>query len=59
MFREENEDVVKRILESRDDVELVPLKGYYSEGFLKGTIRAFPHRHGTIGFFYALLRKTD
>ncbi len=58
MFKEENEDVVKRILENREDVELVPLEGYYSEGYLKGTIRAFPHRHGTIGFFYALLRKT-
>ncbi len=57
MFKEEDEDVVKRILESRDDVRLVPLKGYYSEGFLKGTIRAFPHRHGTIGFFYALLER--
>jgi len=59
MFKEENEEVVKRILENRDDVELVPLKGYYSEGFMKGTIRAFPHRHGTIGFFYALLKKLD
>jgi len=48
--------VVKRVLED-GDVELVPLKGYYSEGFMKGTIRAFPHRHGTIGFFYALLKK--
>jgi len=56
MFKEENEEVVKRVLED-GDVELVPLKGYYSEGFIKGTIRAFPHRHGTIGFFYALLRK--
>ncbi len=57
MFREENEDVVQRLLESRSDVELVPLSGYYSPGFMKGTIRAFPHRHGTIGFFYAKLRK--
>ncbi len=57
MFKEENEEVVKRILDKREDVELIPLRGYYSEGFLKGTIRAFPHRHGTIGFFYALLRK--
>ncbi len=57
MFREENEDVVQRLIESRSDVELVPLSGYYSPGFMRGTIRAFPHRHGTIGFFYAKLRK--
>lgn len=57
MFKEENEDVVKRVLEERSDVKLVPLSGYYSEGFLKGTIRAFPHRHNTIGFFYALLER--
>ena len=56
MFKEENEEVVERILE-KGEVELVPLKGYYSEGFMKGTLRAFPHRHGTIGFFYALLEK--
>ena len=59
MFREENEEVVKRVLEERDDIKLVPLEGYYSEGFLKGTIRAFPHRHNTIGFFYALLKKVQ
>ncbi len=57
MFKEENEDVINRLLEERDDVELIPLRGYYSEGFLKGTIRAWPHKHGTIGFFYALLKK--
>ncbi|MET1124721.1 MAG: RsmB/NOP family class I SAM-dependent RNA methyltransferase [Archaeoglobaceae archaeon] len=58
MFREENEDVVARILEE-EKVRIVPLKGYYSEGFLKGTVRAFPHRHNTIGFFYALLEKLE
>ncbi len=58
MFKEENEEVVKRALED-GEVKLVPLKGYYSEGFLKGTIRAFPHRHKTIGFFYALLEKVS
>ncbi len=57
MFKEENEEVVKRVLEERNDVKLIPLSGYYSEGFLKGTIRAFPHRHNTIGFFYALLER--
>ena len=40
-------------------MELIPLKKPYSEGFLKGTMRAWPHRHGTVGFFYALLRKRE
>jgi len=57
MFREENEDVISRVLNEREDIELVPIEGYYSQGFLKGTIRAWPHKHGTIGFFYALLKK--
>ncbi len=59
MFREENEEVVEKVLNERDDVKLVPLSGYYSPGFLEGTIRAFPHRHKTIGFFYALLEKVS
>ena len=57
MFKEEDEDVVERVLRERRDVRLIPIKGYYSEGFLKGTVRAFPHKHNTIGFFYALLEK--
>lgn len=57
MFKEENEEVIERILKERKNVKLVPLKGYYSSGFIEGTIRAFPHKHNTIGFFYALLEK--
>ncbi|ASJ03906.1 RsmB/NOP family class I SAM-dependent RNA methyltransferase [Thermococcus barossii] len=57
MLKEENEDVVTWFLERHGDARLVPLRGPYDEGFLKGTMRAWPHRHGTIGFFYALMEK--
>ena len=57
MLPEENEEVVKWFLERYGDARLVPIKGPYSEGFLEGTMRAWPHRHNTIGFFYALIEK--
>jgi 16S rRNA (cytosine967-C5)-methyltransferase len=57
MFREENEGVVEWFLGRHEDAKLVPLNGPYDEGFLPGTMRAWPHRHRTIGFFYALLEK--
>ncbi|NJE77200.1 RsmB/NOP family class I SAM-dependent RNA methyltransferase [Thermococcus sp. ES12] len=57
MLKEENEDVVGWFLERHGDARLVPLRDPYDEGFLKGTMRAWPHRHGTIGFFYALIEK--
>ena len=57
MFREENEDLIERFLREHSDARLVPLKGPYSPGFIEGTMRAWPHLHGTIGFFYALLER--
>lgn len=57
MLPEENEEVVKWFLERHDDAKLVPLNGPYDPGFLEGTMRAWPHRQGTIGFFYALIEK--
>ncbi|ALL00153.1 tRNA and rRNA cytosine-C5-methylase [Pyrodictium delaneyi] len=55
---EEGEYNIQWILENRKDVELVPLQGPYDESpLLPGTMRAWPHRHDTTGFFYALLRK--
>ncbi len=57
MLREEDEEVVEWFLKRHRDARLVPLKGPYDEGFLPGTMRAWPHRHGTIGFFYALMEK--
>jgi len=57
MLPEENEKVVEWFLSRHGDARLVPLDGPYDEGFLPGTMRAWPHRHGTIGFFYALIEK--
>ena len=59
MLPEENEEVVKWFLERHEDARLIPLTGPYSEGFLEGTMRAWPHRHRTIGFFYALIEKRN
>ncbi|ASJ01080.1 RsmB/NOP family class I SAM-dependent RNA methyltransferase [Thermococcus gorgonarius] len=57
MLPEENEEVVKWFLERHDNARLIPLNGPYDPGFLEGTMRAWPHRHRTIGFFYALVEK--
>jgi len=59
VFVEEGEAVVAKVLEKwRGRVELVELRGpYASSKLLRGTMRAWPHRHGTIGFFYALLER--
>lgn len=59
MLPEENEEVVKWFLERHPDAELVPLSWPYDPGFLEGTMRAWPHRHRTIGFFYALIEKKE
>ncbi len=57
LLREENEDVVARFLKKHGNAGLVELRGPYSPGFIPGTMRAWPHKHRTIGFFYALLEK--
>ncbi|NJE45835.1 RsmB/NOP family class I SAM-dependent RNA methyltransferase [Thermococcus sp. GR7] len=57
MLPEENEEVVEWFLKRHEDAELIPLNGPYDGGFLSGTMRAWPHRHRTIGFFYALIEK--
>jgi len=59
VFVEEGEIVIEKILrEWRGKVELVELREPYTNSrFLHGTMRAWPHKHGTIGFFYALLEK--
>ncbi len=58
IFKEENEDNVEWFLKETE-AELIQLEKPYSQGFLKGTRRAWPHRHKTIGFFYALMRKGE
>ncbi len=56
---EEGEDNVEWALENLP-VKLIPLKGPYDESrLLPGTMRAWPHRHGTIGFFYALFERVE
>ncbi len=58
LFKEENEEVVSKILREFEGViRLVPLKGPFDPGFLPGTMRAWPHKHETLGFFYALFEK--
>ncbi|RLG89259.1 MAG: Fmu (Sun) domain-containing protein [Thermoprotei archaeon] len=59
IFPEENEDLIRKILKKHNELRLVPIKDPYLEGFLPGTMRAWPHKHETIGFFYALLKKKD
>lgn len=56
LLKEENEDVISRVIKKKR-VKVVPIKGPYEEGFITGTMRAWPHKHGTTGFFYALLTK--
>ncbi|WP_461865289.1 RsmB/NOP family class I SAM-dependent RNA methyltransferase [Thermococcus sp.] len=57
MLPEENEEVVSWFIERHPNAELIPLRGPYDEGFLPRTMRAWPHRHKTIGFFYALIER--
>jgi len=57
MFKEENEDLIENLLKKHPEVKLIPLHGPYSKGFIPNTMRAWPHKHNTIGFFYALLEK--
>ena len=57
---EENEILIKRILEERNDVEIIKAKPFIGrEGFLnlKQAQRLFPHIHDTLGFFIAKLLK--
>jgi 16S rRNA (cytosine967-C5)-methyltransferase len=59
VFKEEGEDVAKYILDKyREYLKLVPLEKPFDPGFLKGTMRSWPHRHNVNGFFYALIEKT-
>jgi len=58
LLPEENEENIKWLLDKHPELRLIPLHGPYDESpLLPGTMRAWPHRHGTIGFFYALLEK--
>ena len=57
--REEDEDNVISFLEDTPEMELVPipLRPGFSEGFLEGSIRLWPHHTRGEGHFLALMRK--
>ena len=58
LLREECEDVIVRLLsKERGRIRIVGINGPYDPGFVEGVMRAWPHRHETIGFFYALIEK--
>lgn len=59
VFKEENEDNVSWLLENYGDcLELVDLTHpNLDPGLISGTLRTWPHKHETSGFFYALFRK--
>lgn len=60
VLREENEDNVLWLLKNYGKcLELIELKyPNLDPGLIPGTLRAWPHRHGVSGFFYALFKKT-
>lgn len=59
--REENEEVVEAFLEAHPEFELLPPRetlGPIADRLgAERSLRLFPHRHGTDGFFGALLRR--
>ncbi len=61
LLPEEGEENVKWLLgKAEGQAELVPLKGPYDPSpLLPGTMRSWPHRHDTTGFFYAVIRKKE
>ena len=60
LFPEENEENIKWFLERHENFELVDLpKDIGSRGLIPKTIRIWPHRDETIGFFYAKLKKVE
>ncbi|MCC6336316.1 MAG: RsmB/NOP family class I SAM-dependent RNA methyltransferase [Myxococcales bacterium] len=54
---EENEEVIDAVLSTRKDVSLAPPVLDAELLDARGFLRLFPHRHGTDGFFAALLAK--
>lgn len=56
LLKEQNEDLITRVIKKKK-AKIVPIRGPYEEGFIEGTMRAWPHKHNTTGFFYALLTK--
>jgi 16S rRNA (cytosine967-C5)-methyltransferase len=62
VVEEENERVVTRFLEERDDFVRVPVKEIWGKARAEAagdglTLRLYPHSHDTDGFFAAVLRR--
>jgi 16S rRNA (cytosine967-C5)-methyltransferase len=60
--REENERVIERFLAERDDFIAVPAKEIWGKARAEAvddgmTLRLYPHKHDTDGFFAAVLRR--
>ena len=54
----EGEYVISKFLKNKGDVEIIKLsKPFARSGILPSTMRSWPHRHGVIGFYYALMKK--
>jgi len=53
--REENEDVINRFLQDNAGFRAVPPNARADLISVDGFVRTFPHRHGTDGFFAAVL----
>lgn len=63
LLREENEAVVEQFLEAHPDFQLAPAGEWLGEALSESTtrdgmLRLYPHRHGTDGFFGAVLRRS-
>lgn len=61
-FRDENEAVIERFLIAHKEFELVPVERSLGPELAQktsrnGMLRLFPHRHGTDGFFGAILKR--
>ena len=54
---EENEEVVKRVLDRAELVDLADRFPRFANPLMPGTLRVWPHRHGANGYFIALLRR--
>jgi len=56
--REENEEVIHRFIDSGAPFRLLQPNARADLITSDGFVRTFPHRHGTDGFFAAVLEKT-
>ena len=54
---EENEEVIKEFLGAHNNFEQIQLKSLTAEISASGSLRTWPHKQGTDGFFVTLLRR--